>query len=171
MRVRVIKQTLGALHRYRHALNPFRHKMFAFQMIAHKALRYVIPLPLVAALIASGWAVGSVVWLRFALIGQLAFYGAAIAGFIRERRRLRLGLLAIPYYFALANVAALVAFLKAIQGETYVTWEPIRDGGNANPDHEAAAPDVGRASYIETTRIDKSNEITAINGERSEYRV
>src|SRR5215471_6749822 len=54
MRVRVIKQTLSALRRYRHALNPFRHKMFAFQMIAHKALRYVIPLPLVAALIASG---------------------------------------------------------------------------------------------------------------------
>src|SRR5262249_40150696 len=29
MRVRVIKQTLSALHRYRHTLNPFRHRMFA----------------------------------------------------------------------------------------------------------------------------------------------
>jgi cellulose synthase/poly-beta-1,6-N-acetylglucosamine synthase-like glycosyltransferase len=169
MRVRVIKQTLSALRRYRHTLNPFRHKMFAFQMIAHKALRYMAPLPLVAALIASGWAAGSVVWLRFALIGQLAFYGAAVVGFTRERRNLRLGLLAPPYYFALANVAALVAFLKAMQGETYVTWEPVRDARKANP--ETAAPDVGRVSYIETTKIDTSNDITTIKGERSEYQV
>ncbi|MBO0724749.1 MAG: glycosyltransferase family 2 protein [Blastocatellia bacterium] len=171
MRVRVIKQTLSALRRYRHTLNPFRHKMFAFQMIAHKALRYVIPFPLIAALIASGWASSSVVWLRFALIGQLVFYGGAIAGFIRERRKLRLGLLAIPYYFALTNVAALVAFLKAMQGETYVTWETVRDARNANPDHETAAHDIGRAPYIETTRIDTSNDIKTINGDRSEYRV
>src|SRR5262249_10172898 len=129
------------------------------------------PLFLVAALVASVWAAGSVVWLRFALIGQLAFYGAAIAGFVRERRKLRLGPLATPYYFALGNVAALVAFLKAMQGETYVTWEPVRDARDANPDPETEAPDVVRASYIETTIIDTSNDLTTIKGERSEYRV
>src|SRR5215468_9730712 len=90
MRVRVIKQTLSALRRYRHALNPFRHKMFAFQMIAHKVLRYAIPIPLIAALGASGWGGSSVDWLRFAFIGQLALYGAAIAGLIRERRKQKL---------------------------------------------------------------------------------
>jgi cellulose synthase/poly-beta-1,6-N-acetylglucosamine synthase-like glycosyltransferase len=132
MRVRVIKQTLSALHRYRHMLNPFQHKMFAFQMIAHKALRYAIPFPLIAALIASGLGSGSVVWLRFAFICQLALYGAAIAGLVRERRKIELKLLAIPYYFALANVASLVAFLKVLNGETYVVWEPVRDARNAN---------------------------------------
>ena len=91
MRVRVIKQTLSALHRYRHTLNPFRHKMFAFQMIVHKALRYAVPFLLIVALIASGWGGGSVVWLRFAFIGQLALYGAAIAGLVRDRRKLKLG--------------------------------------------------------------------------------
>jgi cellulose synthase/poly-beta-1,6-N-acetylglucosamine synthase-like glycosyltransferase len=164
MRVRVIKQTLSALNRYRHALNPFRHKMFAFQMIAHKALRYAMPLPLIAALIASGWASGSVVWLRGAFIGQLLLYGAAIAGFIRDRRKLKLGLLAIPYYFALANVASLVAFLKALQGESYVVWEPIRESQNANHRQETKP-------YTETGRIDTSNEITTIKAEHSESRV
>jgi len=139
MRVRVIKQTLSALHRYRHTLNPFRHKMFAFQMIAHKALRYAVPFLLIAALVASGWASGSVVWLRFAFIGQLAFYGAAIAGLVRERRMIKLGLLAIPYYFALANAAPLAAFWKAMRGESYVVWEPVRDPRDANPNPETAA--------------------------------
>jgi cellulose synthase/poly-beta-1,6-N-acetylglucosamine synthase-like glycosyltransferase len=139
MRVRVIKQTLSALHRYRHTLNPFRHKMFAFQMIAHKAMRYAVPFLLITAFIASGWGSGSVVWLRFAFIGQLALYGAAIAGLVRERRKLKLRFLAIPYYFALANAASVVAFLKALRGEAYVTWEPIRDARNANLSPETAA--------------------------------
>lgn len=139
MRVRVIKQTLSALGRYRHALNPLQHKMFAFQMIAHKALRYAIPCLLIAALIASGWGSGSVDWLLVAFLGQLAFYGAALAGWICERLKIKLGPLAIPYYFALVNVASLVAFLKALYGETYVVWEPIRDARNANPSPETAA--------------------------------
>ena len=143
MRVRVIKQTLSALHRYRHTLNPFRHKMFAFQMIAHKALRYAVPFLLIAAFIASGWGSGSVVWLRFAFIGQLALYGAAIAGLVRERRKLKLGPLAIPYYFALANAASLVAFWKALRGDAYVTWEPIREARNPDPSPETPEIEAG----------------------------
>jgi cellulose synthase/poly-beta-1,6-N-acetylglucosamine synthase-like glycosyltransferase len=168
MRVRVIKQTLSALHRYNHTLNPFRHRMFAFQMIAHKALRYAIPLPLIAALIASGWASGSVIWLRIAFICQLAIYAAALAGFIRDRRGLKLGPLAMPYYFMLGNVASVVAFFKALQGESYIVWEPIRDSQNAGPGPETPA---GDEPYIETTMIDTSNEITTIKAEHSESRV
>jgi cellulose synthase/poly-beta-1,6-N-acetylglucosamine synthase-like glycosyltransferase len=132
MRVRVVKQTLSAIHRYRHTLDPFRHKTFAFQIIAHKALRYAIPFLLIVALAASGLAGGSVDWLRFAFLGQLALYGAAIVGFTGERLKVKLGPLAIPYYFVLVNAASLVAFLKALRGETYVTWEPVRDASNAN---------------------------------------
>jgi hypothetical protein len=138
MRVRVIKQTLSALGRYRHALNPLRHKMFAFQLIAHKVSRYAVPFLLIAALIVSGWASGSVDWLRFAFLCQLAFYGAAIIGFAGERLKIRLGPLAIPYYFVLVNAASLVAFLKALCGESYVVWEPVRNARTANPDPEAA---------------------------------
>jgi cellulose synthase/poly-beta-1,6-N-acetylglucosamine synthase-like glycosyltransferase len=168
MRVRVIKQTLSALNRYRHTLNPFRHKMFAFQMVAHKALRYLVPLLLIVALVASGAGSRSVVWLRFALAGQLALYGAAVAGFIIDRRKGRLGLLAIPYYFALGNVAAVVAFFKALVGETYVTWETVRDAQNTNHGLETAARDT---SYTETTIVGVSKDLTTIKGERSEYRV
>src|SRR5262249_37865230 len=128
MRVRVVKQTLSALHRYRHTLDP----LFAFQIIAHKALRYAIPFLLIVALAASGLAGGSVDWLRFAFLGQLALYGAAIVGGVGELLKVKLGPMAIPYYFVLVNAASLVAFLKALRGETYVTWEPVRDSGNAN---------------------------------------
>src|SRR5215470_10630317 len=133
MRVRVIKQTISALARYRAVLNPFRHKMFAVQMITHKLLRYGAPFLLIAALVSSGMASGSVEWLQLAFLGQLALYVAAIIGWTGERLKVRLGPLAISYYFALVNAASLVAFLKALCGQTYVVWEPIRDAPGANP--------------------------------------
>jgi cellulose synthase/poly-beta-1,6-N-acetylglucosamine synthase-like glycosyltransferase len=138
MRVRVIKQTLSALRRYRGVLNPFEHKMFAVQMIAHKVLRYVVPFLLIAALIASGLASGSVEWLWLAFLGQLALYGAAIIGWAGERLKIKLGPLAIPYYFVLVNAASLVAFLKTLCGQTYVVWEPNREANGANPGAETA---------------------------------
>src|SRR5262245_26397640 len=101
MRVRVIKQTMSPLGRYRKTLNPFRHTMFAFQMISHKILRYTAPFLLITALVASGSASGSVRWLRIAFLGQLALYGAAIIGWIGERLKMKLGPLAFPYYFTL----------------------------------------------------------------------
>jgi len=139
MRVRVIKQTMSALSRYREVLNPFRHKMFAVQMIAHKILRYTAPFLLITALVASGVASGSVEWLRLAFVGQLALYGAAVIGWIAERLRIKLGPLALPYYFVLVNAASLVAFMKALGGQTYVIWEPNRGQRNDNQGAETAA--------------------------------
>jgi len=144
MRVRVVNQTLSALNRYLHTLDPFRHKLFVFQIISHKAMRYVIPFLLIAALAASGLAGDSVDWLRFAFRGQLALYGAAIIGGAGERLKVRLGPLAIPYYFVLVNAASLVAFLKVLRGETYVTWEPIRDSRNANKTLKTPPSVLGR---------------------------
>src|SRR5215813_2280187 len=139
MRVRVIKQTMTALRRYRQVLNPFQHKMFAVQMIAHKVLRYLVPFLLITALVSSGLASGSVQWLRFAFITQLALYGAAIVGWVGERLKIKLGPIAIPYYFVLVNAASFVAIVKALCGETYVVWEPIRDAHRANPRPETVA--------------------------------
>ncbi len=139
MRVRVIKQTISALRRYREALNPFRHKMFAIQMIAHKALRYAAPFLLIAALVSSGLGSGSDGRLRLAFLGQVALYGVAVIGWIGERLKIKLGPLAIPYYFALVNAASLVAIFKALYGQTYIVWEPIRGASGANPKPETAA--------------------------------
>src|SRR5215510_11683815 len=138
MRVRVIKQTMSALRRYSEVLNPFEHKMFAFQMIAHKVLRYATPLLLIAALVSSGMASGSVEWLRLAFLGQLALYKTAVIGWIGERLKIKFWPLAIPYYFALVNVASFVACLKALCGKTYVVWEPNRDADRATPVVETA---------------------------------
>jgi hypothetical protein len=36
-------------------------------------------------------------------------------------------LLALPHYFVLANLAAVLALFKFLRGERYARWEPIRE--------------------------------------------
>lgn len=131
MRVRVIEQTLTALHRYRAVLNPWRHGLFAFQLLGHKALRYSVPPLLVVALASNALLVGRAEIFQYAFLAQAALYGAALAGWIATRFKLRVGPLALPYYFVLANTASLIATLKFLGGGSRVVWTPIRDAGSS----------------------------------------
>jgi cellulose synthase/poly-beta-1,6-N-acetylglucosamine synthase-like glycosyltransferase len=129
MRVRIIEQTLSALHRYSEALNLRAHPLFAFQMISHKVMRYGAPFFLIAAFLSNALLAGSSEIYYLTFIGQGAFYLAAIIGWICDRLGARIGPAAFPYYFALANAASVVAFLKFMRGEAHVIWEPIRETG------------------------------------------
>ncbi|MBK8313145.1 MAG: glycosyltransferase family 2 protein [Acidobacteria bacterium] len=127
MRVRIIEQTISALHRYQAILNPFKHGMFAFQMISHKVLRYTIPLWLILAIVSSAQLALSYSLFRFVLAAELAFILLALAGYLFERMNIKSGPLSLPFYFALVNVASVAAFLKFIKGHNHVVWEPIRE--------------------------------------------
>jgi cellulose synthase/poly-beta-1,6-N-acetylglucosamine synthase-like glycosyltransferase len=127
MRVRVIEQTFSALHRYCAALNLRQHGLFAFQLISHKVLRYAVPFFLIAAFALNLLLVGESPFYRLTFITQAIFYLAAVAGCLGERLHMRLGVLALPYYFALANAASLAAFIQFMRGKAHVLWEPIRE--------------------------------------------
>jgi cellulose synthase/poly-beta-1,6-N-acetylglucosamine synthase-like glycosyltransferase len=131
MRVRVITQTLTALQRYRAVLNPRRHGLFAWQLLSHKALRYAVPLLLLVVLASNYWLAGQSEFYRLTLWAQAALYGVALLGWLAEGARLRLGPLALPYYFVLANLAVLVALIKYLSGESHTVWTPLREAGAA----------------------------------------
>jgi cellulose synthase/poly-beta-1,6-N-acetylglucosamine synthase-like glycosyltransferase len=136
MRVRVMEQTMNALNRYRRILNPFRHGLFAWQMISHKVLRYIVPIWLMMAYVASYFLTGYSEIYQIAFLGQSSFYLVALVGWAAGRMGLKIGPLAIPYYFVLANVALLFAFLKHQRGQAHVVWEPIRQPETVREVHE-----------------------------------
>ncbi|MFT3746499.1 MAG: glycosyltransferase family 2 protein [Pyrinomonadaceae bacterium] len=127
MRVRVISQTFTDLWRNRDMMNPFKSGFFAIELISHKLMRYAVPVILFAAYMAcfALAAASSIYVLIFAL--QTAFYILGALGWVLERSGRRLGLLAMPLYFLLANLASVVAFYKFLRGETYTRWDPIRE--------------------------------------------
>ncbi|HEV2862421.1 MAG TPA: glycosyltransferase family 2 protein [Pyrinomonadaceae bacterium] len=127
MRVRVIAQTYTDLWRHRAMLNPFRAGFYAVELLSHKVMRYAVPLFL-AVVFASSAALAPRSWFyAAAFAAQALFYSAAGASFLLERAGVRVRLLALPQYFVLANLAAVLAFFKFLRGERYARWEPIRE--------------------------------------------
>jgi cellulose synthase/poly-beta-1,6-N-acetylglucosamine synthase-like glycosyltransferase len=139
MRVRIMEQTMISLSRYREVLNLRRHGLFAFQMLSHKVLRYAVAALLVVAFASNLLLVGDSKFYQITMAAQSTFYFAALVGWLFERAGVRLGALALPYYFVLANVATVVAFVKFMRGEVGVVWDPLREAGPSGGD------DAGRA--------------------------
>ncbi len=145
MRVRIMEQTMNALSRYREVLSIRRHGIFAFQMISHKVLRYAVPALLLVALISNLVIANRSEVYQATMALQLAFYLSALPGWILARFGVRVGLLALPYYFVLANAAIIVAFVKHIRGEAHVVWEPLRETNQSNTNMSAARAGTGNA--------------------------
>lgn len=127
MRVRVIERTMNALHRYREVLSIGRHGLFAFQMISHKVMRYAVSIFLISAFASNYLLLNRSEIFHLTFLLQAALYSAAVLGWAADRLGLSIGPLSIPYYFTLGNLAALVAFVKFMRGETNVVWRPIRE--------------------------------------------
>jgi cellulose synthase/poly-beta-1,6-N-acetylglucosamine synthase-like glycosyltransferase len=127
MRVRVISQTFTDLWRNREMLNPFRSGFFAVELISHKVLRYSIPLFLITVFVSSGFLSFISLFFFAVFAAQVAFYLMAFAAWMLERNGIRAGILSIPLYFMLTNVASIAGFFQFLRGERYASWEPIRD--------------------------------------------
>jgi cellulose synthase/poly-beta-1,6-N-acetylglucosamine synthase-like glycosyltransferase len=128
MRVRVAVRSLNALIRERRFLNIYRYGFFAWQLWSHKLLRYASPLLWLAALAANLVLVRDKPYsLYLILLGaQIAILAAGTVGFMLQGQQKSLGIFGKPYYFLLANIAALIATLRYIRGDRMITWNPIR---------------------------------------------
>jgi len=102
--------------------NPRRNPLW-FETLSHKALRLSIPV-LHVGLIAANLALLEWWVYRWTLLGQAAFYGAALAGFARGDER-RGALLTVPYAMCLLGWATVVGFFRFMTGRQQVTWERV----------------------------------------------
>jgi cellulose synthase/poly-beta-1,6-N-acetylglucosamine synthase-like glycosyltransferase len=128
MRVRVITQTYTDLWRHRAMLNPLGAGLYAVQLLSHKVMRYLVPVFLAVVLAASAVAAARSWFYALAFAAQVSFYALAALGWLAERAGVRVPrALSLPQYFALANLAAVVAAYKFLRGERYARWEPIRE--------------------------------------------
>lgn len=131
MRVRVIRGGMTGLLFAKKILNPFQYPLASFQLISHKILRWMVPLFMIffatvtlqAVLADPEYLVAQVL-----LIIQLLFYGSAALAFLLEKKGIHLKITAIPFYFVVVNLAALVAMFKMLNHTLEATWEPQRDG-------------------------------------------
>jgi cellulose synthase/poly-beta-1,6-N-acetylglucosamine synthase-like glycosyltransferase len=143
MRVRIIAQTFTDLWRHRAMMNPFRSGFYAVQLLSHKVMRYAVPLFLIAILAASGILARDSMLYGIVFVGQLGCcYLSALGAWMLERAGVHSRMLALPQYFVLSNLAALIGFYQFLRGERYAHWEPNRESASTRRATPTIAPEV-----------------------------
>ncbi|MBS7566246.1 glycosyltransferase family 2 protein [Mucilaginibacter sp. Bleaf8] len=107
-------------------LNFFKYPVLSFQYISHRVLRWTVtPFLMILALILNAVivAAGGGVLYQLLLLGQVAFYLMALAGWLLERREVKVKLLFIPYYFCMMNYAVVRGIFRYAAGRQSAVWE------------------------------------------------
>jgi len=131
-KVRTMTRGLETLWYKRHLMNPVTHGMFAWMLLSHKLVRWLVPWSLVVgALVLAGLAV-TMPWARGLLAMGVIGAALAAAGWYWPRPDLP-RVVALPAYVVSGMLAALVAWRKALSGELNPIWEPTRRDTGPGP--------------------------------------
>lgn len=121
-RIRIGSGDLRALKQTWQMLIPTTGRV-ALAYWSHKVCRWLVPIALPIAFIASVSLAHDPIYRIFAIFGALmAVLG--VAGFLLEKRKLRVGPLSIVSHFLAMNLALIIGFTKDLVGNRSVTWTP-----------------------------------------------
>jgi cellulose synthase/poly-beta-1,6-N-acetylglucosamine synthase-like glycosyltransferase len=124
-KVRTFLRGITALLGNARLLNPLRYPAFSFILWSHKAMRWLAPLPMMAALVAS-FALRADPWYAFFFYAQLAAYAAAVLALARPGFAARVSPARLAAFFLLVNVAALQALWLWLKGTRVEVWQPTQ---------------------------------------------
>lgn len=112
-------------------LNPFRYGLLTCQYISHRVLRWTLtPILLLLLLPWNGRLAaqyGGIYGLL--LLGQVFFYGLALAGWSLERRGRRWKPAFVPFYFSMMNAAVFAGAWRFVRGRQDVRWRKAQRAG------------------------------------------
>jgi len=124
--VRITNRTIRAIMNYRELLNPFRFGMLSFQLFSHKLCKFLVPLFMVAALLANLLLLASGKFFLIAFVAQCLFYSTAGAAALVSKAGAISRVADAARTFVVVNAAIALAWVKYFQGETYTTWSPTK---------------------------------------------
>lgn len=122
-KIRTVIRGMTALQRHPEVLNPFRHKLFAFQVISHKLMRWLVPWFLLSLLLTNALLASSSLFYAAIMLAQIAFYGLALASHYIPSL-LKNPIAKLVYFFVQVNLALFDASCKFLAGERFTVWQP-----------------------------------------------
>lgn len=126
-RVRLMTRGLRAVALRKRLLNPFRFGFYSLVLFSHKVLRRLLPGSLLLLLACSLYlGAGGGLYLGVAA-GQALCYGLAGIGYLLRKTSVgQWKCFYVPFFYCMANAAALVALLDFVRGERIELWQPQR---------------------------------------------
>ena len=113
-KVRVIVRGIQGFFAFAYLLHPIKHKMFFFQNVSHRLLRWLVPFFLICLLIST--ACSRFVFLKAFFFIQVFFYllaAYAILVSLLKKNQIQMFpfFISIPLYFTTMNLAALISWI------------------------------------------------------------
>ncbi len=124
-KTRIITRCLNSITNTKGLLNPMRTGFFALQIWSHRLLRWLVPVLALLLLIANLFLLAET-WYTTSLGIILGFLALALIGYMLDRLNAGHGILRLPYYFVVANLAALTSIVFWLSGRNYNIWNPDR---------------------------------------------
>jgi len=124
-KIRIISKDLRGLYINKEILNPFRFPLYAWGLISHKLLRWLVPYFLIVIFFANLFLLSIPFYLSVFIV-QMFFYISSIIGYVWQKKKKPPLIFAIPFSFSLVNLAALIGVGKSIAGKKSGKWETYR---------------------------------------------
>jgi cellulose synthase/poly-beta-1,6-N-acetylglucosamine synthase-like glycosyltransferase len=124
-KVRTLLRGMTTLWFKRNLISPFNYGMFAFFLLSHKLVRWLVPSFLIVLLVTNMFLLSIFIY-QIIFLGQFIFY---IFGFMAWWKIINMDkkiIGKIPLYFSMTNIAILQAWILFINGTRQEIWEPTR---------------------------------------------
>jgi len=134
-KVRTVLRGISVLMRNLSLLNPFKYRLFSWQLFSHKLCRWFVPFFLIVAFISNTVIMFNSVSLFLIFILQISFYSLALYYYWKppslqtSKLPSNNSLSAISklcYFFIAVNTSIFVAWFKYFKGERATFWEPSK---------------------------------------------
>ena len=129
-KIRIAAGGVQSMLRLKKLLWPFPYPVLTFEYISHRLLRWIIAPYLMIIVffinlaLINQFSVKGIYGVLF--LFQLIFYVAAIAGWLFEKRSIKIKIFFIPYYFCLMNYAVIAGMIRYVFLEQSVLWEKAK---------------------------------------------
>jgi cellulose synthase/poly-beta-1,6-N-acetylglucosamine synthase-like glycosyltransferase len=129
-KIRTMARGLETLWHQRALMNPLRYGRFAWMLMSHKLCRWLVHLTLPLGLLGLGLLAWEFLWARIALLLTLLVVAAGTLAMRWPEEKKIPDPLGLAGFVVAVNLAALLAWWKALRGEENPIWEPTRRPGH-----------------------------------------
>ncbi|HEY0667189.1 MAG TPA: glycosyltransferase family 2 protein [Sphingobacteriaceae bacterium] len=126
-KIRIAAGGIQSIYRLKRAANPFVYPLLTFQYISHRVLRWTVTPWLMILMFLLNIAIcikypeNNLYLVTLAL--QILFYIASFVGWILERKKIKLKIAFIPFYFTMMNYAVIAGTIRFYKGQQSAAWE------------------------------------------------
>ena len=123
-KIRICAGGWQSIQRLTTRLTPWKQPLLFFQYFSHRVLRWTVNPFLMLLMLWSNALLAFIDPLFFVVfVFHLLFYAFSFAGFLLEKRKLKLKLFFLPYYFCMMNYSVAVGLIRFLKRSQSAMWE------------------------------------------------